>query len=66
MLEATYENSIRQQAALHDLTTEDIRNIVKEGDLKNWDPRARSRAYRDGERVYDDEKTEGYQAKKPI
>lgn len=66
MLDATYENSIQQLAALHDLRIEDIRNIVKEGDLKNWDPRARSRAYRGGERVYEDEKTQGYKAKNPI
>lgn len=66
MLDATYENSIQQLAALHDLRIEDIRNIVKEGDMKNWDPRARSRAYRGGERVYEDEKTQGYKGKNPI
>lgn len=66
MLDATYENSIQQLAALHDLRIEDIRNIVKEGDMKNWDPRARSRAYRGGERIYGNEETEGYKAKNPI
>ncbi|WP_404304703.1 hypothetical protein [Neorhodopirellula lusitana] len=66
MLKATYENSIQQLAALNNVSMDDVRNIVREGDLKNWDPRARSNARRDGERVYDEERSQGYKAKKPI
>jgi LSD1 subclass zinc finger protein len=66
MLDATHENTIRQLAALHDITVEQVRDIVVEGDVKNWDPRARSRAYRDGERVYSDERAQGYQEKSPL
>ncbi len=66
MLDATHENTIRQLAALHDITVEQVRDIVIEGDVKNWDPRARSRAYRDGERVYSDERAQGHQEKSPL
>lgn len=45
-------------AALHDLTEQSIRDIVKEGDMKNWDSSARSRAYRHGERVFKNEQTQ--------
>jgi len=51
MLENTYEYSVKQLAALHDVSEQDVRDIVAEGDLKNWDPSARSRAYRDGQRI---------------
>lgn len=66
MLDATYENSLRQLAALHDMSVDQVRDIVLEGDLKNWDPRARSRAYRGGQRVYEDERTQGHHEPSPL
>ncbi|TWT93591.1 zinc ribbon domain-containing protein [Neorhodopirellula pilleata] len=51
MLEDTSEYSIKQLAALHDVSEQDVRDIVTEGDLKNWDPSGRSRAYRNGKRI---------------
>jgi len=66
MLDKTRENSIRQLAALHDLSVDQVRDIVTEGDMKNWDPRARSRMYRDGERFFTDERTQGYQQSGPL
>lgn len=63
MLDATHENTLRQLAALNDITVEDVRKIIIEGDLKNWDPRARSRAYRGGQRLYEDERTQGHREK---
>ncbi|MFG0254463.1 MAG: hypothetical protein ACF787_05110 [Rhodopirellula sp. JB053] len=66
MLDKTHENTLRQLAALHDLSVDQVRDIVAEGDTKNWDTRARSRAYRDGERIYSDEETQGYQQKSPL
>lgn len=51
MLENTYDYSVKQLSALHDVSEQDVRDIVVEGDLKNWDPSARGRAYRDGKRI---------------
>ena len=52
MLQDTHDMGLGQIAALHDISVEDVSEIIKEGDAKQWDTSARSNAVRNGERVY--------------
>ena len=60
-LEQIFEREITRFAAIHDVEADDIEQIIAEGDAKGWDPRPRSNAVRDGERVYDKERSEGWE-----
>lgn len=61
MLDATFERELRRFAALHDITVDDVKEIIKEGDAKVWDDSPRSNATRDGKRVYPKEMSEGWE-----
>lgn len=63
-LDKTYERELMRFAALHDVTVDDVREVIKEGDAKVWDDSPRSHAVRDGKRVYAKEKSEGWEKKK--
>lgn len=63
MLEATYQNSLRQIQALHDVSAEQIQQIIAEGDMKVWDKRPRSNARRNGKRLYPKEQSRGWKGK---
>ena len=60
-LEQIFEREITRFAAIHDVKPEDIDQIIAEGDAKGWDPSPRSNAVRDGERVYDKDRSEGWE-----
>ncbi len=51
-LQDVFDREIRTQAALHDVSEDDIRQIINEGDAKKWDPSPRSNAKRNGKRLY--------------
>ena len=51
MLQETLDREIRRLAALHDLSVDDIKQIIAEGDAEGWDPTPRSNARRDGQPV---------------
>ncbi|WDQ16429.1 hypothetical protein [Rhodopirellula sp. P2] len=61
--QAIHDNSMRQLAALHDVSLDDMALITTEGDAKNWDPRPRSHARRNGERIYPEERSRGWKGK---
>lgn len=61
--QAIHDNSMRQLAALHDISLDDIALITTEGDAKNWDPSPRSHARRNGERLYPEERSRGWKGK---
>lgn len=61
-LQGVYDESLQQLAALHDVSVEEVEQIVVEGDTKNWDPSPRSHARRDGKRLYPEERSIGWQA----
>ncbi len=60
MLQKTFDRELMRFAALHDVTVDDIKEVIKEGDAKVWDDSPRSHAVRDGKRVYAREKSEGW------
>jgi hypothetical protein len=60
MLQKTYDRELSRFAALHDITVDDVKEVIKEGDAKVWDDRPRSHAVRDGKRVYSKEMSEGW------
>ena len=59
-LQKTFDRELVAFAALHDITVEDVKEVIKEGDAKVWDDSPRSNAVRDGKRVYAKEKSEGW------
>ena len=61
MLQKTYDRELMHFAALHDITVDDVKEVIKEGDAKVWDDSPRSNAVRDGKRVYSKEMSEGWQ-----
>ena len=61
MLQKTYDRELMHFAALHDITVDDVKEVIKEGDAKVWDDSPRSNAVRDGKRVYQKEMSEGWQ-----
>ncbi len=60
-LEKTFERELMRFAALHDITVDDVKEVIKEGDAKQWDTSPRSNAVRDGKRVYSEEMSEGWE-----
>ncbi len=52
MLQKTHDRELMHFAALHDITVDDVKEVIKEGDAKVWDDSPRSNAVRDGKRVY--------------
>jgi ribosomal protein S27E len=60
MLQKTFDRELMRFAALHDITVDDVKEVIKEGDAKAWDGSPRSHAVRDGKRVYAEEKSEGW------
>lgn len=60
MLQQTFDRELMRFAALHDITVDDVKEVIKEGDAKVWDGSPRSHAVRDGKRVYAREKSEGW------
>lgn len=65
-LQKIFDRELNALAALHNVTYEDVLEIIKEGDAKNWDPSPRSNAVRDGKRVYPPERSQGYKPKSGI
>jgi hypothetical protein len=61
MLQKTFDRELTQFAALHDITVDDVKEVIKEGDAKVWDDTPRSHAVRDGKRVYSKEMSEGWE-----
>ena len=61
MLQKTYDRELMRFAALHDISVDDVKEVIKEGDAKVWDDSPRSNAVRDGKRVYTKEMSEGWQ-----
>jgi hypothetical protein len=59
-LQKTYERELLHFAALHDISVDDVKEVIKEGDAKIWDDSPRSNAVRDGKRVYSKEMSEGW------
>lgn len=51
-LQATYDRELRRFAALHDVSLDDIGEVIKEGNAEIWDPLPRSSATRGGVRLY--------------
>ena len=64
MLQKTFDRELTRFAALHDITVEDVQEVIKEGDAKQWDKSPRSNAVRDGKRVYPKEMSEGWEKNK--
>lgn len=65
MLQKTFDRELMHFAALHDITVDDVKEVIKEGDAKVWDDSPRSNAVRDGKRMYAKEKSEGWELKNP-
>lgn len=61
MLQKTFDRELMRFAALHDISVDDVKEVIKEGDAKQWDDRPRSHAVRDGRRVYPEEMSEGWE-----
>lgn len=61
MLQQTFDRELTHFAALHDISVDDVKEVIKEGDAKVWDDSARSNAVRDGKRVYSKEMSEGWE-----
>lgn len=59
-LQLAFDRELKRFAALHDVSVDDIQEVIKEGDAKAWDESPRSNAVRDGKRVYAKEKSEGW------
>ena len=59
-LQKTFDRELVAFAALHDISVEDVKEVIKEGDAKVWDDSPRSNAVRGGKRVYAKEKSEGW------
>lgn len=60
MLQQAFDRELMRFAALHDITVDDVKEVIKEGDAKVWDDSPRSHAVRDGKRVYAREQSEGW------
>jgi hypothetical protein len=60
-LQGVFDRELTAFAALHDITVADVKEVIKEGDAKQWDKSPRSHAVRDGKRVYTEEMSEGWQ-----
>lgn len=60
MLQKTFDREIMRFAALHRISVEDIHEVIKEGDAKQWDPSPRSNATRNGKRLYPEEMSRGW------
>jgi hypothetical protein len=60
MLQKTFDRELLAFSALHDITVDDVQEVIKEGDAKVWDGSPRSNAVRDGKRVYTEEMSEGW------
>ena len=65
MLQKTFDRELAHFAALHDITVDDVKEVIKEGDAKIWDDSPRSNAVRGGKRVYPKEMSEGWNMKNP-
>lgn len=61
MLQGVFDRELARFAALHDISVDDVREVIKEGDAKGWDPTPRSNAVRNGQRVYSPEMSEGWE-----
>lgn len=61
MLQGVFDRELARFAALHDITVDDVKEVIKEGDAKGWDPTPRSNAVRNGQRVYSPEMSEGWE-----
>ncbi|MGI9474482.1 MAG: hypothetical protein ACR2NZ_23295 [Rubripirellula sp.] len=61
MLEGVFDRELTRFAALHDISVDDVKEVIKEGDAKAWDGSPRSHAVRDGKRVYTKEMSEGWE-----
>jgi hypothetical protein len=55
-----HDRELLHFAALHDISVDEVQEVIKEGDAKRWDTRPRSHAVRDGKRVYPKEMSEGW------
>lgn len=66
MLQQTLDREISRFAALHNVTIEDIGEVINEGDAKRWDPSPRSNATRNGIRLYPKSMSEGWKKSENI
>ena len=60
MLQQTLDRELSRFAALHNVSVEDIGEVINEGDAKRWDPSPRSNATRNGIRLYPKSMSEGW------
>lgn len=60
-LDGVFDRELTRFAALHDISVDDVKEVIKEGDAKKWDTTPRSNAVRDGKRVYTKEMSEGWE-----
>ena len=61
MLQGVFDRELMRFAALYDVTVNDVKEVIKEGDAKGWDGSPRSNAVRDGKRVYSEDMSEGWE-----
>ena len=66
MLQQTLDRELSRFAALHNVTIEDIGEVINEGDAKRWDPSPRSNATRNGIRLYPKSMSEGWKKSENI
>lgn len=60
MLQQTLDRELNRFSALHNISLDDVNEVIKEGDAKVWDPSPRSNAFRNGKRLYSEEMSEGW------
>ncbi|MEC7678062.1 MAG: hypothetical protein VX694_02240 [Planctomycetota bacterium] len=60
MLQQVFDRELTRFAALYRISESEVREVIKEGDAKNWDPSPRSNATRNGKRLYPEGMSEGW------
>gem|GEM_PF-2746332 len=60
MLQQTFDRELNRFSALYNVSLDDVKEVIKEGDAKRWDPSPRSNATRNGKRLYPEEMSEGW------
>ena len=60
MLQKALDRELNRFAALHNISLDDVHEVILEGDAKSWDPSPRSHATRNGKRLYSEEMSEGW------
>ena len=60
MLQQVFDRELTRFAALYRISESEVREVIKEGDAKRWDPSPRSNATRNGKRLYPEGMSEGW------